>query len=165
MKFRTDFVTNSSSSSFICAFSGKKDFDEKMKALSNKVGPVYFGCIYRDLTNPDYRMTRKDALKAVYDSIQNYFYCDVAYGSRMRYWDKVCEDRGIRTYDLMKVPEFVAEVKEKTNAEYERVLKKFPDRGFYVELEYSDNDGEISNELEHDVMPRIPFVVYTINKH
>ena len=47
----------------------------------------------------------------------------------------------------------------------EVVKKELPSHGYLAVVEYSDDDGEYFSELEHDVMPNLPFVYRCINHH
>lgn len=163
MKYRTDYVTNSSSSSFICAFKNKKDFERQMEGLSNKIGPEYLGRIYRDIC--DSKITKRQALKSIHDYIENSVICRQLYYDKHDYWSNLCKEHNLTYSNCMDLPEFKALVKEETKKRYDEVVAKFPERGIYSEVEYCDGEGLTSSELEHYVMPNLPFVIFTENHH
>lgn len=164
MKYRMDFVTNSSSSSFICAFKNKADFESQMQMLSNRYS-TYSGVIYSDILKN--KITREEALK----ELKHYFYIMAEYElywqpypMNTKYWDDKLKEKGLHNWELMKLPEFKKEVDEWVKKEMSDIEGKMPKRGMYASVEYGD-DVDFYAELEHEIMPYLPFVVYRINKH
>lgn len=43
--------------------------------------------------------------------------------------------------------------------------KSIKGKHYFMQISYSDNDGELDSELEHDIMPSLDCTVKTINNH
>ena len=152
MKYRSDFVTNSSSSSFIVAFRNKEDMKEQFKKMAEKY-PMYSHIVFQDIA--DNRKT--------YTEIVNYL------KERLKW-----EARYYIRYEMPEYREKKYNIDWLDSAEYKKVekeyidneLNKFKDnvnhRGIFAKVTYSDHTD---SELEHYIMPNMPFVVKVISNH
>lgn len=156
MKYRSDFVTNSSSSSFIVVFNSKKGYEERLKTMLSKGVSSEYACrIHTDIEN------NKVSKEKVLDLLQ---YC---IKSAVEF-DLLYKDRNYSYSEMEKIrntKEFQEEVSRRVNEKLEETKKRLPKRGYYAILEYGDEDGCFFSTLEHDIMPYLPFTFYTLNNH
>ena len=157
MKFMSDFVTNSSSSSFICAFKSEKDFISKMGKFAEDY-PSAMGIVYRDIL--ENKKTRKEILESVKESI----YKDVdglyiwGYESPMRnyIYEKKQKDKN---YWPCTDPIIKKEINKEVSKRMKEFEESLPKRAMYSEVEYGDCP------LEYDIMPYQDFVIKVCNHH
>lgn len=162
MKFRSDFVTNSSSSSFICIFKNKADFEEQMKVVAKNYGG-YFRVIYLDILN--HRINRTTALKYLKEYYEGMAEFDLYWAnSDNSYWSELLEKKGIKSWDIKKLPEFNEAIKEYVQKKMEKAERELPKRGMISCMEYED-DTDMGCVLEHEIMPYMPFVFERLNHH
>ena len=150
MKFRTDFVTNSSSSSFICVFKNKDDMLKSYEYLCQNYSS-YASTIINDIKrNKKTRVEIMKELKSFYEEQAKWVYI---YSKACKDWEKLEKDK---------------EVKKECREYVESCMKKaedgIPKRGFLASVEYGDDD-EFYGELEHYIMPYLSFVFETISHH
>lgn len=170
MKVRGDFVTNSSSSSFILGFSSEKEIRKELEQEGlfsscrgygrdeedddfNPLERVYADCIEAEV------MTIDQVLDRARDALEYEVMYDVEEDMYPNYRDR---------YAHRGEPEFV----EACEKEMERRLKEIrknteqvrPKQTVFVEVTYSDHSRE-GSELEHDIVPYLKCCVQRFSWH
>lgn len=158
MKVRSDFVTNSSSSSFIVVFNSKKEYENRLEnMLKSGIDPEYASVIARDIG--ENRVTKEAALKEIREALRDSFEFSYFYNGMGRYVPYS------EQLIIMKSKEF----KDKCNAYVDKEMKlieeKLPNRGYYASVIYGDDDGAFYSDLEHNIMPYQKFVIKQISHH
>lgn len=155
MKIRSDFVTNSSSSSFIVVFGNRKDYMNavyKMAILG--VPDEYINIIWNDIVSN--KISREELLKHLKEHEKSM--AEYVLGWKDRNW-KECRE-------FLSSKEGKAAVKAYVDSHMEEHKRNLPKRCEYCGiLEYGDEDGNFYATLEHDIMPRMPFVFKRIDNH
>ena len=159
MKIRCDYVTNSSSSSFIVGFKSENDIDSQLKESMVNISSVYrYDEVLRDIKN--HRITKEYALEIFKDEVR----LDVEF-----YLGDIYEDK------LGGYTNFVKWIKKKENKKefddainsmvdelYKRFKEKIDDCEYLAEVEYCDHtDGD----LEHEIMPYLDCTIKRFSHH
>lgn len=152
MKYRSDFVTNSSSSSFIVVFKNKEDM-EKQKLKMFTQYPEYVSVVFKDILSEECRKTYTEILKEYKEHLKYSASYTIRY-EMPQYWGK--------PYDWQFTDEFKKIEKEYIEEQIEKFKKEVNHRGIFSLVTYDDH---VYSELEHDIMPRMPFVYKVLSNH
>jgi hypothetical protein len=171
MKIRTDFVTNSSSSSFILAYKSKEDAILTITE-SLKHNPAELGYVLRDVTETK-PLSEEELAERLNDEADSYAYSKMHFGDG-GWWSSrkpTFENEFLKkhpeydSWTMREHPDYIAERKRLMDIYINDIKAKMDGKPYVVEIEYSDNDGSMFAELEHEVMPYVDGVVAVCNHH
>lgn len=140
MKIRTDFVTNSSSSSFILGFKSESTIHDE---LARKLPEKYLSIVLNNIEHSK-RMNADEAIEYLREELYDKAYCDVMYRDQ-RFAD-------IPFTELSRLAEY-GEGKDLIEAKLNQYIDSAKERmeGFNVFAEVTYEDHTITGSaLEHD---------------
>lgn len=159
MKIRNDYVTNSSSSSFIVGFKSENDIDSQLKESMAKCDSIYrYDEVLRDIKN--HKITKEYALEIFKDEVRwdVEFYLENSYERKLggytsfKKWIKKKENK--KAFDDA--------INSKVDELYKRFKEKIDDCEYLAEVEYCDHsDGD----LEHEIMPYLDCTIKRFSHH
>ncbi len=159
MKIRNDYVTNSSSSSFIVGFKSENDIDSQLKESMVKCDSIYkYDEVLRDIKK--HRITKEYALEIFKDEVRwnVKFYLEDSYEDKLGGYTNF--EKWIEKKENKK--EFDDAVNSKIDELYKRFKEKIDDCEYLAEVEYCDHtDGD----LEHDIMPYLDCTIKRFSHH
>lgn len=155
MKIRQDFVTNSSSSSFILGFSSEDSIAKELADDKNIYG--HFERVYKDVVDAK-KMNKEEILKSYKDEIY--------YGTKWRLSREIANKRGFNwdeIYAFEETVEFAKLLEEELNAQVISLSEDMKDKDIIVEVKYGDECGD--GRLEHYVVPSLDCCIRRISHH
>ena len=159
MKIRNDFVTNSSSSSFILGFTSSENINEELSRGFPANNSEQFETVLKDVENAE-QFDKDEAIKRIREEMKYHARSSVEEVYRRRtgcsYIDAI---------DYVETEEGKKEVEDYLEKIVSDVVSNMNGKSIFVELSYSDNDGSYYSELEHEIMPDIESTMISMSHH
>lgn len=171
MKIRFDFVTNSSSSSFILGFDSKENGMFKIEELKHIYGSDYIDQLLEDFEheNPIPREQIEERFK---HDIRSAADLEISWGDG-NWWNSdkdTFENRWKREHPdaspfaFYDSEEYKTEMKRISDKLMEEFLKDVEPFQYIVEIEYEDHT-DVGSALEHNILPNCDFTIRRFSHH
>lgn len=150
VKIRSDFVTNSSSSSFILGFKDKDKITEVMDLLPEYWSEEVRGDIISDI---EYGITTKD--EAIKEYQEHIYTWDWEFNGKTR-WDMTKEERLSDEYQ-----KFIQNKKNKLSEDFINELNQYD----IISIVNYEDHTRLGSELEHNIMPYLKCTIERLSHH
>lgn len=186
MKTRLDFVTNSSSSSFIMAFKSKDTvMHEMVENTKEQYSPDSVDVIAKamyvanDIENNGKPESSDTIIERICSDYKEDLIADATYEQFWHqentystvdkktgvhkniqpksYWD--CKEETMANSSIMY------EIDKKVDELRSKLTAKTTGKDFFVEMQYGDEDGEFFSEIEHEILPYHHNTIHVISHH
>ena len=165
MKYRADYVTNSSSSSFILSFKNDESIWKDLKAQFPKnIMPGwsagqdgYFYQLYKEIKS-GLRLTKNDVRELVKN--EKWYIAweleDELEEKGMSYWD---------VKDFLKTPEGQKQIEEACEKKFNEIMEKIGDDKVIVKVNHGDGGHGEDGALEHEILPTLDCTAVRFSHH
>lgn len=154
MKIRINYVTNSSSSSFILGFYSEETIQSELQEL---IGSGYFEEVYKDCVNAE-----KMQLSQMLETAKK----EMRWNIRIHIEEEKQRTSNMSWEEMMKWKksnEFESLVKDRIQQRLNEIKKAAEGKHIFLHISYSDSEGD--GELEHYIVPNLNTCLAVFTHH
>jgi hypothetical protein len=156
MKIRSDYVTNSSSSSFILGFTSEENIYDELISGFPEWAENYLGIVCRDVQSEKH-LNKDEVIAKAREELRWSAEYDVENKYRRK---NGCSYR--EAWDYLKTDEGKSEVEAEIERYVDNIIKDMDGKSVFIEVEYDDH---CNGELEHEIMPEVKSTVVRFSHH
>jgi len=156
MKIRNDFVTNSSSSSFLVGFKDEESIEKELRN-ETRLG-TKFDKVLKDIQKK--RISKAEALHYFREEV----YWNVVMELQLKYKREVINNHDFYEWekDFENREKFYQEVNDLIDTRYEEFKQKLEDYGYIALVSYDDHSNP---DLELEIMPNLNCTIKHYSHH